>query len=131
MSGQKGLVGNSFDGGKKWKWSRVKGFEKSDFGQILQKNLIGTPFQFQPDPYPHQNLFYRSDNATLARLSVPAHSISTDEIDIDKFYHTVNDEVETLDINNFHFWNTILMSWTMITLRCRKILHCAAQYARI
>lgn len=90
--------------GKPSKWGQnfafITGFEKSDFGQILQKNLIGTPFQFQPDPYPHQNLFYRSDNATLARLSVPAHSISTDEIDIDKFYHTVNDEVETLDINN-------------------------------
>jgi Zn-dependent M28 family amino/carboxypeptidase len=67
---------------------------------ILQKNLTGTPFQFKPDPYPEQDLFYRSDNATLARLGVPAHTISTDEIDIDKFYHSVNDEVETLNVSN-------------------------------
>jgi hypothetical protein len=33
-------------------------------------------------------------------LGVPAHSISTDEIDIDKFYHTVDDEVRTLSISN-------------------------------
>jgi Zn-dependent M28 family amino/carboxypeptidase len=90
--------------GKPSKWginnAFITGFERSDFGPILQKNLTGTPFQFQPDPYPEQNLFYRSDNATLARLGVPAHSISTDEIDIDKFYHTVNDEVETLNMAN-------------------------------
>ena len=90
--------------GKPSKWGTnnafITGFERSDFGKILQKNLLGTPFQINPDPYPDQNLFYRSDNATLARLGVPAHSISTDEIDIDKFYHTVNDEVETLDMAN-------------------------------
>lgn len=90
--------------GKPSKWGQnsafITGFEKSDFGQILQKNLVGTPFQFQPDPYPQQNLFYRSDNATLARLGVPAHTISTDQIDVDPYYHTVNDEVETLDMGN-------------------------------
>jgi Zn-dependent M28 family amino/carboxypeptidase len=78
----------------------MSGFERSDFGEILQKNLKGTPFQIHPDPYPEQNLFYRSDNATLARLGVPAHSISTDQIDIDKLYHSVGDEVESIDIQN-------------------------------
>ncbi|MCY7350394.1 MAG: M20/M25/M40 family metallo-hydrolase [Cytophagaceae bacterium] len=78
----------------------ITGYERSDFGKILQKNLKGTAFTFHPDPYPDQNLFYRSDNATLARLGVPAHTISTDQIDIDKFYHTVDDELETLDISN-------------------------------
>ncbi len=90
--------------GKPSKWGQnsafITGYERSDFGEILQKNLKGTQFQFHPDPYPQQNLFYRSDNATLARLGVPAHTISTDEIDIDKFYHTVNDEVETLNMAN-------------------------------
>lgn len=90
--------------GKPSKWGQnfafITGYERSDFGEILQKNLKGTPFEFKPDPYPAQNLFYRSDNATLARLGVPAHTISTDEIDIDKFYHTVDDEVETLDMKN-------------------------------
>ncbi|HTH54837.1 MAG TPA: M20/M25/M40 family metallo-hydrolase [Cyclobacteriaceae bacterium] len=90
--------------GKASKWGQnsafITGFERSNFGEILQKNLAGTPFQFKPDPYPDQNLFYRSDNATLARLGVPAHTISTDQIDIDKLYHTVNDEVESLDMKN-------------------------------
>ncbi|MBC9933967.1 M28 family peptidase [Chitinophaga qingshengii] len=78
----------------------ITGFEKSDFGTILQKNLSGSAFRFYPDPYPEQNLFYRSDNANLAKLGVPAHTISTTQIDKDKYYHTVKDEVSTLDVKN-------------------------------
>ncbi len=78
----------------------ITGFERSDFGTILQKNLEGTVFKFYPDPYPQQDLFYRSDNASLARVGVPAHTISTDQIDIDKYYHTVKDEFSTLDVGN-------------------------------
>jgi len=78
----------------------ITGYERSDFGKILQKNLTGTEFTFHPDPYPQQNLFYRSDNATLAALGVPAHTISTDKIDIDKLYHTVKDEYSSLDVEN-------------------------------
>lgn len=78
----------------------ITGFERSDFGTILQNNLKGSVFSFHPDPYPEQNLFYRSDNATLARLGVPAHTISTDQIDSDKLYHSVKDEVASLDITN-------------------------------
>lgn len=78
----------------------ITGYERSDFGKILQQNLKNTGFKFYPDPYPEQNLFYRSDNATLARLGVPAHTISSDQIDKDPYYHTVNDEFKTLDIKN-------------------------------
>ncbi|MCR8561509.1 M20/M25/M40 family metallo-hydrolase [Mucilaginibacter sp. BJC16-A38] len=78
----------------------ITGFERSDFGTILQKNLEGTAFKFYPDPYPQQNLFYRSDNASLAAVGVPAHTISTDQIDIDELYHTVGDEFSTLDVAN-------------------------------
>ena len=78
----------------------ITGFDKSDFGKILQKNLAGTEFTFHADPYIRQNLFYRSDNATLAALGVPAHTISTDQIDTDKYYHTVKDEYSTLDTEN-------------------------------
>ncbi|AMR26939.1 hypothetical protein A0257_07345 [Hymenobacter psoromatis] len=78
----------------------ITGYDKSDFGQLLQANLQGTQFRFEPDPYPEQNLFYRSDNATLARLGVPAHTISTDQIPTDKLYHSVGDEVSSLDIKN-------------------------------
>lgn len=88
--------------GKESKFGRnaafITGYERSDFGKILQKNLEGSEFTFHPDPYPEQQLFYRSDNATLAALGVPAHTISTDKIDQDKFYHTVNDELETIDV---------------------------------
>lgn len=78
----------------------ITGYERSDFGKILQKNLSGSEFTFYPDPYPQQNLFYRSDNATLAALGVPAHTISTDKIDIDKLYHSVKDEYNSLDVEN-------------------------------
>lgn len=78
----------------------ITGFEKSDLGKIMQANVKRTDFAFYPDPYPDQNLFYRSDNATLAALGVPAHTASTSQIDQDKFYHTVKDELQTLDIKN-------------------------------
>jgi hypothetical protein len=90
--------------GKPSKWGQnsafITGYERSDFGKILQKNLEGTSFKFYPDPYPAEDLFYRSDNASLARVGVPAHTISTDQIDSDKLYHTVGDEVKTLDMAN-------------------------------
>ncbi|AHJ97124.1 M20/M25/M40 family metallo-hydrolase [Hymenobacter swuensis] len=78
----------------------ITGFDRSDFGKMLQDNAKGTVFRFEPDPYPEQNLFFRSDNATLARLGVPAHTISTDQIPTDKKYHSVDDEVESLDLPN-------------------------------
>jgi hypothetical protein len=86
------------------KWGKnsafITGYEKTDMGKILEKNLEGTGFRFYPDPYPEQQLFYRSDNASLARVGVPAHTISTSKMDQEKFYHTVNDEIETLDLDN-------------------------------
>ncbi|MBW4888611.1 M20/M25/M40 family metallo-hydrolase [Mucilaginibacter sp. HMF5004] len=94
----------------------ITGYERSDFGEILQRNLAGTQFKFYPDPYPQQNLFYRSDNATLARLGVPAHTISTDQIDIDKLYHTVGDELSSLDVNN------ITLTIRAIALSSRTII---------
>ena len=78
----------------------ITGFDKSDMGTILQKNLKGTSFSFYPDPYPEQQLFYRSDNATLARLGVPAHTISTSKMDSEPNYHKASDEIGTLDMKN-------------------------------
>lgn len=90
--------------GTESKWGKnsayITGYEKTDMGAILQKNLEGTDFTFHPDPYPAQQLFYRSDNATLARLGVPAHTISTSKMDIEPNYHKVSDHVETLDLEN-------------------------------
>ena len=78
----------------------ITGYEKTDMGAIMQKNLEGTGFTFYPDPYTEQNLFYRSDNATLARLGVPAHTISTSKMDNEPNYHKVSDQIETLDMEN-------------------------------
>jgi hypothetical protein len=90
--------------GTESKWGKnsayITGYEKTDMGKILQENLTGTGFTFYPDPYTEQNLFYRSDNATLARLGVPAHTISTSKMDSEPNYHKVSDEIGTLDMEN-------------------------------
>jgi hypothetical protein len=90
--------------GTESKWGKnsayITGFEKTNMGEILQQNLKGTSFSFHPDPYTEENLFYRSDNATLARLGVPAHTISTSKMDSEPNYHKLSDEVKTLDLEN-------------------------------
>lgn len=90
--------------GTESKWGKgsayITGFEKTDMGKILQQNLAGSSFQFYADPYPDQHLFYRSDNASLARVGVPAHTISTSKMDNELNYHKVTDEIGTLDMNN-------------------------------
>lgn len=90
--------------GTESKWGKnsayITGFEKTNMGEILQNNLKGSSFSFHPDPYTTENLFYRSDNATLAKLGVPAHTISTSKMDNEPNYHRLTDEVSTLDLNN-------------------------------
>ena len=78
----------------------VTGYHHSNLAELMQENLKGTVFTFHPDPYPTQNLFYRSDNAVLAALGVPAHTFSTSQIDKDPYYHSVKDELSTLNIKN-------------------------------
>ncbi|RYZ18851.1 MAG: M28 family peptidase, partial [Chitinophagaceae bacterium] len=90
--------------GTESKWGKnsayITGYEKTNMGEILQANLKGTGFEFHPDPYTTENLFYRSDNATLARLGVPAHTISTAKMEGEPHYHKPSDEVKTLDLEN-------------------------------
>jgi Zn-dependent M28 family amino/carboxypeptidase len=90
--------------GTESKWGKnsayITGYKKSDFGKILQSNLSGSAFRFEPDPYPKENLFYRSDNATLAALGVPAHTISTSKMDNEPTYHKQTDDIASIDINN-------------------------------
>lgn len=83
----------------------ITGFDRSSLGEILKESAADIDFEFYPDPYPSQNLFYRSDNAPFARLGVPAHSISTTPIDVDQDYHKVTDEFKTIHIS--HTTNTI------------------------
>jgi Zn-dependent M28 family amino/carboxypeptidase len=90
--------------GTESKWGKnsayITGYEKTSMGEILQGALKGSVFTFHPDPYPQEQLFYRSDNATLARLGVPAHTISTSKMDNEPNYHKPSDEVGTLDLEN-------------------------------
>lgn len=90
--------------GTESKWGKnsayITGYDKTNMGDILAKDLQGTEFTFYPDPYPAQQLFYRSDNATLARLGVPAHTLSTSKMDVEPHYHKLTDHVETLDLDN-------------------------------
>jgi len=90
--------------GTESKWGKnsayITGYERTDMGTILQKNLEESKLRFYPDPYPEQQLFFRSDNATLAKQGVPAHTISTSKMDSEKYYHKQGDEISTLDMQN-------------------------------
>jgi hypothetical protein len=97
------MIGKPAVSGPNTAW--ITGFDRSSFGTILQEAVVGTEYEFYADPYPQLNLFYRSDNAALAAKGVPAHSISTTPIDVDRDYHMVTDEIETLDLD--HLTNTI------------------------
>lgn len=90
------MIGKTPSFGPNTAW--LTGFERSNFGTIVQKNLEGSEYQLFPDPYQKANLFFRSDNASLARLGVPSHTFSTTAIDVDKDYHKVSDEAETLNM---------------------------------
>jgi len=97
------MIGKPAVSGPNTAW--ITGYDRSTFGELLSKSAEGTIYEFYPDPYPDQNLFFRSDNATLARLGVPAHTISTTPIDVDRDYHQVSDEFDTINIS--HLNNTI------------------------
>jgi len=90
------MIGKESSFGPKTAW--LTGFDRSDFGRIIRENLKGSEYKLHPDPYSNFNLFFRSDNASLARLGVPAHTFSTTQIDIDKDYHKLSDEAEGLDV---------------------------------
>lgn len=90
------MMGKEPATGPKTAW--LTGFDRSDFGKIIQKNLKGTGYKLFPDPYPQFRLFFRSDNASLALLGVPSHTFSTTQIDKDPDYHKASDEAESLDV---------------------------------
>jgi len=87
-----------FGAGTVW----MTGMERSTLGKELNLALTKEKLTIYADPYPKQNLFYRSDNATLARLGVPAHSFSSTQLDKDKHYHQVSDDINSLDLHSMH-----------------------------
>lgn len=85
---------SKFGAGKLW----MTGAERSNLIDIMNDSLRSKNTKIYHDPYPEQQLFYRSDNATLARLGVPAHSFSTTQLDKDQHYHQTSDDISTIDI---------------------------------
>ena len=90
------MIGKESPYGQKTAW--ITGFDRSDLGEIIQKNLSNTNYEVFPDPYIKEKLFFRSDNAALAKLGIPAHTFSTTPMEKDSDYHRVSDEYKTLDI---------------------------------
>jgi Zn-dependent M28 family amino/carboxypeptidase len=81
----------------------MTGTEYSDLKKILNKKLFSIAPQygssyFKKDKFLFQMLFYRSDNYPFALKHFIAHTIMcTSPRDI--YYHSLNDEWETLDYN--------------------------------
>jgi hypothetical protein len=50
------------------------------------------------DPHPEQNFFRRSDNYTLAKQGIIAHTVSSYGLHTD--YHKVSDEIRTIDFTH-------------------------------
>ena len=72
---------SAFGLGKVW----MTGSDRSNLRDLLNETLSEQE-HIQADPYAKFNLFYRSDNASLARLGVPAHSFSSTAIDKATYY---------------------------------------------
>jgi len=89
---------SKFGAGTIW----MTGMERSNLGALLNEKLVALNTKIYQDPYPEQGLFYRSDNATLARLGVPAHSFSSTQLDKDQHYHQVSDDIASLDLSSMH-----------------------------
>ena len=90
------MIGKESPFGPNTAW--LTGFQRSNFGKIIQKNLSSSEFKIYPDPFISYRLFFRSDNASFARLGIPAHTFSTSPMDKDLDYHKATDEASTLNM---------------------------------
>jgi len=72
----------------------LTGYDRSNLGPELAKQGA----KLVNDPHPEQNFFQRSDNYTLARQGVIAHTVSSFGLHTD--YHRVSDEIKTIDFNH-------------------------------
>lgn len=69
----------------------LTGYERSNLGAELAKRGA----KLVQDPHPQENFFQRSDNYTLARQGIIAHTVSSFGLHTD--YHHASDEVKTID----------------------------------
>lgn len=76
----------------------VTGYDFSDIGTRLTASCKKAGIEALMDEQASGPFFMRSDNAALARVGVPAHTVSVGYID-DK-YHKANDHWDTVDFPN-------------------------------
>jgi Peptidase family M28 len=72
----------------------LTGYERSNLGAELAKRGA----KLVQDPHPKENFFQRSDNYTLARQGIIAHTVSSFGLHTD--YHKASDEVKTIDFQH-------------------------------
>lgn len=72
----------------------LTGYERSNLGTELAKQGA----KLVQDPHPDENFFQRSDNYTLARQGVIAHTVSSFGLHTD--YHRASDELKTIDFSH-------------------------------
>lgn len=75
----------------------LTGYERSNLGAELAKRGA----KLVQDPHPEENFFQRSDNYTLARQGVIAHTVSSFGLHTD--YHKVTDEVKTINFEHMTY----------------------------
>ena len=69
----------------------LTGYERSNLGPELAKRGA----KLVQDPHPEQHFFQRSDNYTLAKQGIIAHTVSS--YGLHKDYHQASDEIRTID----------------------------------
>jgi hypothetical protein len=72
----------------------LTGYDRSNLGAELAKRGA----KLVNDPHPEENFFQRSDNYTLARQGIIAHTVSSFGLHTD--YHHASDEIKTIDFQH-------------------------------
>jgi hypothetical protein len=72
----------------------LTGYERSNLGPELAKRGA----KLVQDPHPEENFFRRSDNYTLAKQGIIAHTVSSFGLHTD--YHHASDEIKTIDFEH-------------------------------
>ncbi|UKJ07611.1 M28 family metallopeptidase [Solitalea lacus] len=78
----------------------ITGYDKSDLGSHLTEAANHIKFKFKADPYKDKTLFYQAGNTALGMMGVPAHTFSTIQIDIDRYFNSVRDDMNTIELEN-------------------------------
>ncbi|POY36936.1 hypothetical protein C3K47_07685 [Solitalea longa] len=78
----------------------ITGYDKSDLGKHFSDAAEKIKFKFKADPYKEKGLFYQAANTPLGMMGVPSHTFSTVQIDIDRYFNSVRDDMNTIEVEN-------------------------------